>query len=90
MDSDKDYCKNAPEAVNHPKHYTSLGATCEECGADIECIQISERFGFCLGNVIKYTWRAELKGKTLEDLQKAVWYLNREIERRKRDGGEEK
>jgi len=37
---------------------------------------------FCLGNALKYIWRADLKGDAIEDLQKAVWYINREIERR--------
>lgn len=47
---------------------------------------------FCLGNVIKYLWRAGLKGKKgikakmLEDLKKAAWYLNREIKRIERSG----
>jgi hypothetical protein len=38
--------------------------------------------GFCLGNAIKYIWRADLKGGA-EDLEKAVWYIQREIQRRK-------
>lgn len=37
---------------------------------------------FTLGNAVKYIWRADLKGG-VDDLQKAVWYLNREIEKRK-------
>jgi Ni,Fe-hydrogenase III large subunit len=37
---------------------------------------------FCLGNAVKYIWRADLKGDAIEDLKKAVWYVNREIERR--------
>jgi Ribonuclease G/E len=37
--------------------------------------------GFNLGNAVKYIWRADLKGKQVEDLKKAVWYINREIER---------
>jgi len=36
---------------------------------------------FNLGNAIKYIWRAALKGKQLEDLKKAMWYINREVER---------
>ena len=39
---------------------------------------------FCLGNAIKYIWRADLKHDAIEDLEKAAWYINREIERRKR------
>lgn len=61
--------------VNHPTHYT-------EHPSGVECIQITEHMNFCLGNAIKYIWRADLKGKDIEDLQKAVFYINREIERR--------
>ncbi len=65
------------EAVNHPAHYMAHPS-------GIECIQITEHMNFCLGNVIKYVWRAGLKGEELEDLRKARWYLDREIERRSR------
>ena len=58
--------------VNHPKHYTSRPS-------GIECIQIVEHMNFCLGNALKYIWRAGLKGDELEDLKKARWYLDREI-----------
>lgn len=64
------------EAVNHPTHY--LGHP-----SGIECIQITEHMGFNLGNTIKYVWRADLKNDAIEDLEKAAWYLNREIQRRK-------
>lgn len=63
------------DAVNNPKHYTSHPS-------GVECIQVIEHFGFNLGNVIKYLWRAEEKGAPLEDLKKAAWYLNREIQKR--------
>jgi len=64
--------------VNHPNHYTN-GPKCPYCKNIIECITISEFFGFLLGNTIKYIWRNNLKGKQLEDLKKAKWYLEREI-----------
>lgn len=64
------------DSVNHPPHYTS-----HESG--IECIEITEHMGFCLGNAIKYIWRADLKGNSIQDLEKAVFYLNREIQKRK-------
>ena len=64
--------------VNNPKHYTSHPS-------GIDCIQITEHMGFCLGNAMKYIWRADLKGDAIEDLEKAVWYVKREIERRKRE-----
>jgi hypothetical protein len=65
------------DPINHPAHYNSHPA-------GIETITIVEHFTFNVGNAVKYAWRAGLKGgddKRLEDLRKAVWYLNREIER---------
>ena len=61
--------------VSHPPHYTK-----HQSG--IECIQIVEWMGFNLGNAVKYIWRADEKGNAIEDLQKAVWYVNREIQKR--------
>jgi len=68
--------KTKHDPVNHPSHYTSHPS-------GVECIDITEHFNFNLGNAIKYVWRAGLKGKTIEDLEKAIWYIQREIERRK-------
>jgi hypothetical protein len=48
----------------------------------VEVIAITEHMNFCLGNAIKYILRADLKGNPIEDLQKAQWYLDREIARR--------
>ena len=67
------------DAVNHPAHYTS-GPKCE-CGKTIECIQVTELLNFNCGNAIKYLWRADHKGKQLEDLKKSRWYIDREIKR---------
>ena len=64
-------------SVDHPKHYTSHPS-------GIEAIQITEHMGFCLGSAVKYIWRADLKSDALEDLRKAVWYVQREIERREK------
>jgi hypothetical protein len=64
------------DPINSPAHYTWLGG--------IEVIDITEHLGFCLGNVVKYVCRADHKGKPIEDLEKAQWYLAREIARRKR------
>ncbi len=47
----------------------------------VECIDIVEHMNFCLGNAVKYIWRASLKGKQLEDLKKAQFYINREVVR---------
>lgn len=68
------------DPVNHPAHYTSHPARCE-CGAGIECITIARNCNFCVGNAIKYLWRAGLKGDAIEDLRKAAWYINDEIAR---------
>lgn len=60
--------------VNHPEHYNSHPS-------GVECIEITEHFNFCLGNAVKYIWRASLKGNEVEDLRKARWYISREIAR---------
>jgi hypothetical protein len=65
------------EKVNHPHHYN-----CHPSG--IECIEVVRHMGFNLGNAVKYIWRADLKGDSLQDLEKAVWYLQDEIAKRKR------
>jgi uncharacterized protein YlbG (UPF0298 family) len=60
------------DKVDHPPHYTYGG---------IETIDYIEakKLNYNLGNVIKYVSRADLKGKLVEDLKKARWYLDREI-----------
>ena len=62
-------------AVDHPAHYN-------EHPSGIECIDVVEHMGFNVGNAVKYLWRADLKGNALEDLQKARWYVQREIDKR--------
>lgn len=61
-----------PDPVNHPPHYKTGG---------IETIDFIESKGlnYNLGNVVKYITRADHKGNRKQDLEKAVWYLNREI-----------
>ena len=63
------------DSVNHPKHYTSHPS-------GVECIEITEHMGFNLGNALKYIWRADLKADAIEDMEKAVWYLQRELAKR--------
>lgn len=70
------------DLVNHPPHYTNSNAKCSKCSAAIECIDVTEHMGFNLGNVVKYLWRADLKGTPVRDLEKARWYLTREIAKR--------
>ncbi|QFP94840.1 hypothetical protein SEA_MARSHAWN_54 [Mycobacterium phage Marshawn] len=69
------------DAVNHPSHYTQ-GPPCKGCGRPIECLDVTEGMGFCLGNTVKYVWRCDLKHDAIEDLRKARVYLDREISRR--------
>lgn len=72
----------ANEAVDHPAHYG---------GADnpYEAIKVIEAWGlgFNLGNTVKYVARAEHKGATIQDLEKARWYLDREIQNRIKANG---
>lgn len=63
------------DSVNHPPHYTNHPS-------GVECIQVTEHMSFCLGNAVKYIWRADEKGNAIEDLKKAIWYIDREIKRR--------
>lgn len=62
------------EMVNHPSHYQ---------GNNLEVIDIIEDYnlGFSLGNAIKYILRADKKGARKQDLKKAIWYIQREIDR---------
>jgi hypothetical protein len=67
--------------VNHPAHYGGESNPFEVIKV-IEDLQSSYgirevRFGFCLGNAIKYIARAKKKNAELEDLKKAAWYLRR-------------
>ena len=55
------------DQVNHPEHYNKL---------PIECIEVVKHFDFLIGNAIKYLWRCGGKGKKLEDLKKARWYVD--------------
>ena len=65
------------DMVNQPPHYT-------DHPSGVECIAITEHMNFCLGNAIKYIWRAGSNGEALEDLKKARWYVEREIARLER------
>lgn len=69
------------DKVNNPKHYTSHPS-------GIECIEITRHYDYCIGNAIKYLWRAGIKTeqgmqdkeKEIEDLRKAIWYINDKID----------
>jgi len=63
------------DPVNHPPHYTSHPS-------GVECIEITEHMSFPTGRAIECIWKADEKGDDIKDLQKAIWYLNREINKR--------
>ena len=67
-----------PDAVNHPSHYTQ---------GKYEVIDVIEdwNLGFNLGNAIKYIGRAGHKDDIVQDLEKAKWYIEREIKRLKKN-----
>jgi hypothetical protein len=63
------------DPVNHPRHYT-------QHPSGVEAITICEHENFCRGNALKYLLRAGIKSPDpVEDLRKAAWYIQREIER---------
>jgi len=69
------------DPVNHPSHYTSHPS-------GVEVIEITRHMGFNLGNVVKYVLRSDHKGAAIQDLEKAVWYLKDEIQKRKKEANE--
>ena len=68
--------KRTGSAVNHPSHYNMYDG--------FEVMDLVEQMNFNKGNAVKYVSRAEFKGKEIEDLEKARWYLKKEIQRIKR------
>ena len=67
---------NYVDMVNNPPHY-------KKHPSGIECIDITEHMNFNLGNAVKYIWRVDDNDKGgIESLEKAVFYINREIQRR--------
>lgn len=61
--------------INNPQHYNRFSH---------EVIELTEQFSFNMGNVLKYIIRAPYKGKYHEDMQKAVWYLKRIVEKKQK------
>jgi hypothetical protein len=59
------------EKVNHPPHYAGHKS-------GVEPIDIAEHLSFNFGNALKYVWRAKLKGTEILDLEKSLWYLERQ------------
>ena len=72
------YCKgnsSKSDPVNNPTHYKNHPS-------GIECIEITKHMSFCIGNAMKYLWRADEKGAPIQDLRKAIRYIEIEIQRR--------
>ena len=65
--------RNTMDAVHHPKHYTS-----DDCG--VEAIEITSLLPACISNAIKYVWRCGKKDEDLQELKKALWYINYSID----------
>lgn len=66
------------DLVNDPPHYKHGGIE------TIDYIEAKE-LNFHLGNAVKYISRANHKGTPLQDIRKAIWYLERELDRRHRE-----
>ena len=64
------------DAIN-PSHYNSHPS-------GVECIQIAEHMNFNLGNALKYVWRCGMKDDEIQELEKAKWYIEREINLRRK------
>ena len=61
------------DTVHHPKHYTS-----DDCG--VEAIEITSLLPACISNAVKYVWRCGKKDEDLQELKKALWYINYSID----------
>ena len=64
---------NTNDFVHHPKHYTS-----DDCG--VEAIEITSLLPACISNAVKYVWRCGKKDEDLQELKKALWYINYSID----------
>lgn len=64
---------NAEDAIHHPKHYTS-----DDCG--VEAIEVTSLLPACISNAVKYVWRCGKKDEDLQELKKALWYINYSID----------
>lgn len=79
--------KHSNDMVNHPAHYTTHPS-------GIECIEVTRHYCFSIGNAIKYLWRAGIKSeasmsnkdKEIQDLKKAIWYINDRINQLENEG----
>ena len=68
-----DAVHSVADAIHHPKHYTS-----DDCG--VEAIEITSLLPACISNAVKYVWRCGKKDEDLQELKKALWYINHSID----------
>jgi len=68
----------APDMVNHPPHYETNGIECIDAMRASQGDEATKNF--CVCNAFKYIWRSTHKGSEIQDLEKAIWYLNKAIE----------
>ena len=71
-DTTNDIIHIVADAIHHPKHYTS-----DDCG--VEAIEITSLLPACISNAVKYVWRCGKKDEDLQELKKALWYVNYSI-----------
>lgn len=73
-----DIKKQEYEFVDHPKHYNSHPS-------GVECIDVVRHMNFNVGSAMKYLWRSGIKPgeDDIQDLEKAIWYLQDEVKRLK-------
>ena len=64
---------NLADTIHHPKHYTS-----DDCG--VEAIEVTSLLPACISNAVKYVWRCGKKDEDLQELKKALWYINYSID----------
>jgi hypothetical protein len=73
------------DMVNSPPHYNQSGIECIE--AIYAALGPAGFKAYCQGNALKYLWRHQYKGKPIEDLHKAQWYINKIIEAEEHGNG---
>ena len=73
VNNTNDFVHTVADAIHHPKHYTS-----DDCG--VEAIEITSLLPACISNAVKYVWRCGKKDEDLQELKKALWYINYSID----------
>ena len=73
VNNTNDFVHSVADSVHHPKHYTS-----DDCG--VEAIEITSLLPACISNAVKYVWRCGKKDEDLQELKKALWYINYSID----------